>query len=98
VWDLFSAKEDLSKGLVQDLDTASAGIVLNIAEGNGRFHKKDQRRFLGFAQDAAVKAATSLDMAVLEKGIETKEAEYAKSLLERITAMLFQMIGRDTYE
>jgi four helix bundle protein len=99
VWlhELVQKSEDVPGELFGELDSAGTSIVLNVAEGNGRFHPKDRDRFLGFAQDAAIKAATCLDIAVMEKEIDRETAIHAKSLLERITAMLFRMIGRDRY-
>ena len=93
-----SCSAELPKQLFGELDAAATGIVLNIAEGNGRFATSDHRRFLGYAQDAAVKAATSLDLAALGRTIEPRNAGRAKRLLERVVAMLFRMIGPGEYD
>ena len=50
------------------LDKYATTIVLNVAEGNGRYSVLDQRKFLDAANRAAVKLAACLDM-VVEKGI-----------------------------
>ena len=81
-----------------ELDTAATGIALNIAEGNGRFATMDHRRFLGYAQDAAVKAAARLDLAALSGAVEPRNAVEGKALLERVVAMLFRMIGPAGYD
>ena len=39
-------------------------MVLNIAEGNGRYAELDHHRFLQIAQSAAVKGAVFLDLGV----------------------------------
>jgi hypothetical protein len=39
-------------------------VVLNIAEGNGRYAELDHHRFLQIAQSAAVKGAVFLDLGV----------------------------------
>ncbi|MFC1805879.1 four helix bundle protein [Planctomycetota bacterium] len=93
-----SCSAELPKQLFGELDAAATGIVLNVAEGNGRFATGDHRRFLGYAQDAAVKAATCLDLAVLGHAIEPRRAGTAKRLLERVVAMLFRMIGPAEYD
>jgi four helix bundle protein len=76
------------------IDTAATGLVLNIAEGNGRFAKQDHRRFLDIAVAAAVKAATSLDLAVVAGTLAAAEAEVGKQLLQRARAML---VGLQSY-
>ena len=50
------------------LDKYATKIVLNVAEGNGRYSVLDQRKFLDAANRAAVKLAAFLDM-VVDKGI-----------------------------
>src|SRR5438046_4692321 len=55
---------ELPNRLFRQLDEAGTSVVLNVAEGNGRYAELDQRRFLQIAQNAAVKGAVYLDLAV----------------------------------
>jgi len=48
--------------LKEDLDRSSTSIVLNIAEGNGKFSVKDRCRFLDIAHTSAVRCAATLDL------------------------------------
>jgi len=75
----------LSHRLARQIDEAATAVVLNIAEGNGRFSVLDHHRFLQIADRASVKAAVYLDLAV-EKGLVN--AVGGKKLLRRVSAML----------
>ena len=46
----------------RQLEKAATSLVLNIAEGNGRYSELDHRRFLDMAASSAVKAAAYLDI------------------------------------
>ena len=52
----------LSHRLLRQIDEAGTSVVLNIAEGNGRFAELDHHRFLQIAETASVKAAVYLDL------------------------------------
>ncbi len=79
---------ELSNRLFRQIDEAGTSVVLNIAEGNGRFAELDHHRFLQIAQSAAVKGAVYLDLAN-ERGllVET-EASAGKEILRGMSAML----------
>jgi four helix bundle protein len=80
--------EALSHRLARQIDEAGTCVVLNIAEGNGRFSVLDHHRFLQIADRASVKAAVYLDLAV-EKGLVAAAAmDAGKELLRRVSAML----------
>ena len=54
--------ETLDLSRVRDLDRHSTGVVLNIAEGNGKFSSSDRKRFLQIAISCGLQAASSLDI------------------------------------
>jgi four helix bundle protein len=66
-------------------------MVLNIAEGNGRFSDADQRRFFATSHEAAIKMAARLDLYVIQGLLPEKETEGWKALLERISVMTSSM-------
>lgn len=72
------------------VDEASTSLLLNIAEGNGRFSQLDQRLFIGRAEEAGVKLAAYLD---LVSPIETESTDAAKALLHEVMAMLGGLKG-----
>ena len=77
----------LSKPRFRDLDTNITSMVLNIAEGNGRFSGADHCRFLETAHRAAIKVAAQLDLCELRNEIAGDKAEEARALLARIASM-----------
>lgn len=75
------------------LDDLLTSMVLNIAEGNGRFCVTDQRRFIGTAHEAAIKTAARLDLCAIQDVIPTTEIESCKNLLSRVSIMTLSMIA-----
>ena len=77
-----------SNRLFRQLDEAGTSVVLNIAEGNGRYAELDHHRFLQIAQSAAVKGAVYLDLAVQRGDMVKTDATVGKEMLRRISAMV----------
>lgn len=67
-WDTKHAIQDhLPRAAASILENiAMARVVLNIAEGNGRFSTLEQRRFLATSHEATVKLAARLDLCVAQ--------------------------------
>jgi four helix bundle protein len=82
------AGKDLSNRLFRQADEAGTSVVLNIAEGNGRYAELDHHRFLQIAQSAAVKGAVYLDLIVERSLLVETEAGKGKKILSRISAMV----------
>jgi four helix bundle protein len=82
------AAKELSNRLFRQLDEAGTSVVLNIAEGNGRYAELDHHRFLQIAQSAAVKGAVFLDLAVERAFLVQTESIAGKEMLRRISAMV----------
>jgi four helix bundle protein len=61
------------------LDRASTSIALNIAEGNGKFSKKDRCRFFDIARSSALESAACLDVAVTKGHFSVEEIEEGKA-------------------
>ena len=49
------------------LDRASISVPLNIAEGNGKYARKDRCRYFDTAQASALECAAALDVLVAKK-------------------------------
>ena len=73
------------------LDKASTSIVLNIAEGNGKFAPKDRGRFLDIAIASALRAASGLDVLVAGKRARDEHVAGGKELLKQIVSMLLAL-------
>jgi four helix bundle protein len=80
--------KELSHRLFRQMDEAGTSVVLNIAEGNGRYAELDHHRFLQIAQSAAVKGAVYLDLVVERALLVETEATAGKETLRRISAMV----------
>jgi four helix bundle protein len=75
------------------LDRNATSIVLNIAEGNGRYSCTDHGRFLGLARQSAARAAALVDMCVAREVVPLELGDRGKELLMRIVAMLVRLRG-----
>ncbi len=73
------------------LDRASTSVVLNIAEGNGKFSIRDRCRFLDIACGSAVECAGCLDIYVARRLAMVQEIEAGKNRLVRIVSMLIKL-------
>ena len=89
-----------SSDLLSKLDKSTTSIVLNTAEGNGRFTGTDQVKFLGIAYKATVQSASLLDLAAGDGcSADLSLLEEGRDLLRRIAAMLRSLskaAGNDT--
>lgn len=83
--------DSLPATVFRRLDELLTSMVLNIAEGNGRFSKADQQRFIGVSHEAAIKLAARLDICVVQELIPADEVQEVKLLLERVAAMTLAM-------
>jgi four helix bundle protein len=77
-----------SADLISKLDTSTTAIVLNLAEGNGRFSGTDQAKFLGIAYKATVQSAALVDLATAKSSAEPSQVEAGLNMLRCIAAML----------
>ncbi len=75
------------------MDELATTVVLNVAEGNGRFHTLDKQRFLKTANRAAVKMAVVLDVAVAEGVLLVADVDEVKKMLARVARMSAAMGG-----
>jgi len=80
----FSCSSDLRS----KLDKSTTAIVLNIAEGNGRFTGTDQAKFFGIAYKSTVQSASLVDLATVNGSGDSSRTEKGRELLRRIAAML----------
>jgi four helix bundle protein len=69
------------------IDEAATSIVLNIAEGNGRFAHLDHSRFLDIANQATTKAAARLEISAIRGEVTLDKADKLVCLLVEIDKM-----------
>jgi four helix bundle protein len=80
------------------LDRAATSIPLNIAEGNGKFSKRDRARFFDIARGSALEAAASLDVLVSRKLMTSAQVISAKEQLVQIVNMLMGLLKALGYD
>lgn len=77
-----------SADLLSKLDTSTTAIVLNLAEGNGRFSGTDQAKFLGIAYKATVQSASLVDLATARSSAAPSQVEAGREMLRCVAAMI----------
>jgi four helix bundle protein len=74
------------------LDRSSTSIPLNIAEGNGKYSKKDKCRHFDIARGSALESAGALDVLVKKGLLKEEEILEGKEMLFEIVSMLVGLI------
>ena len=80
--------KQLSDRHCREIDHSATSLVLNIAEGNGRYSELDHRRFLEIAASSAVKASAYLDLYQQKLLSADLRTDQGRELLSRTVAML----------
>ena len=81
-------------GLRDQLDRASASVLLNCAEAVGRTGRRDQARFFAIARGSAYECVAILD--ILEDGcVDRVVLAEARALLLRCAALLAGLVRRN---
>lgn len=76
----------------EQLDRSSISILLNIAEGNGKFSGKDRCRYFDISMGSTLESAACLDILFVKKIINEEERYRGKEILNEIVAMLIGLI------
>ena len=76
------------------LERSGDSVALNIAEGNGKFSRKDRARFFQIANGSALEAAACLDLLVARRCCAADAIVKGKAILEEIVRMLFVMLDQ----
>lgn len=74
------------------LDRSSTSIILNIAEGNGKYSSRDRCRYFDIARGSALESAAALDILSAKALIKLEIAEFGKEMLREIVSMLVGLI------
>ena len=77
--------------LADQLHRAATSIVLNIAEGAGKFSKPDKRRYYLSAAGSTTECAAIFDVFLRLRAVPAERHSEAKALLERIASMLIKL-------
>ena len=74
------------------LDRAADSIVLNIAEGNGKFTPKDKCRYFDISRGSAMESSGCLDLLLAKNLIDANETKEGKIILRDVVNMLMGLI------
>lgn len=69
-------------------------MALNLAEGNGKFSKKDRARFWQIAHGSCLECAACLDVLVARKALLEENISEGKELAESVANMIFGLLDR----
>ncbi|AFH50683.1 Ribosomal protein S23 [Ignavibacterium album JCM 16511] len=74
------------------LERASNSIVLNIAEGNGKYTPKDRCRYFDISYGSSLESAACIDILNNRDLITINESNSGKLMLKEIVSMLIGLI------
>jgi len=74
------------------LSRASFSIILNIAEGSGRFSKKDRQNFFVITRSSVFECVAILDVLKDNHIISSQEFDEMESKADELSRMLYAMI------
>jgi len=77
--------------LADQLSRAATSIVLNIAEGAGKYSHGDKRRYYLTSSGSTTECAAILDVLLRLRLIQSEEHGRAKGVLDRIMSMLVKL-------
>ncbi len=89
---LFLENAKVSKNKKDQLERAAFSIMLNIAEGTGRFTKPDKKNFYIIARGSAFECVAIFDYLSDQNVIEKEKFNEFYSMLEEISKMLYALI------
>jgi four helix bundle protein len=84
--------KQLDSFIRDQLKRASISIVLNIAEGSGKFSKPDKSNFYTISRGSVYECVSLLEIIADDNSIEPKRFDYFKSQYETISKMLMGLI------
>jgi four helix bundle protein len=85
-------KNQISRSLADQLCRAALSVPLNIAEGNGRWHKGDKRNFFWIARGSVFECVPIIEILRIKNLITPTEHEIFHSRLEQMGKMLSALI------
>ena len=89
---VFIGQNKLNPTIKDQLRRASYSIMLNIAEGSGRFTKPDKRNFYVMARGSVFECVAIFDLLKETEGLPEQEHSVFYESLEELSKMLFSLI------
>lgn len=88
----YSRMDGMHRNLRDQVMRASQSVVLNIAEGNGKWSKADRASFFQMARGSALECAAAVDLLEITGGLTADEVQEAKATLGNTVGMLSGLI------
>jgi len=76
-----------------DIRRSARSIPSNIAEGHGRFHPKDNHRFLEIAKASLDETENHLEAGLTDGDFSRDDYEVAKTLIKRLTTAMTRLMA-----
>jgi four helix bundle protein len=92
IYVLLNSKVDLPRYIKDQLGRASLSVMLNIAEGSGRWGMKDQRNFYRIARSSAFECSSLIQFLLEVNEIKKEEASLHLDKINEVSRMLFGLI------
>jgi len=92
IYRLIKANNDLDSYIKEHLGKSSLSIMLNIAEGNGKFSRRDRRILFTDARASAFACHSLLNFVYQERAITVESKTTLSLLLDEISKTLSNMI------
>ena len=86
-------KGKVSYALLDQLQRAALSVALNIAEGNGRFHKKDKLNFFYISRGSIFECVPLLQVLRSKKILNDDEYQKLYTELETLSKMISGLIN-----
>jgi four helix bundle protein len=86
------ADKNLKSYEKDQLSRASFSIILNIAEGSGRFSKKDRQNFFVITRSSVFECVAILDVLKDNHVLSHEEFEKLESMADELSRILYAMI------
>lgn len=93
LFSVLSSKHKLDRTIQDQLKRAAISIILNIAEGSGKFSKADKRNFFTTARGSAYEVVAIVDILFDDAVVSKEERADLYSDLEIISKMLLGLIN-----
>ena len=92
VFDFLNSNHNIDAYINSQLKRASISMIINIAEGSGRYSNKDKRNFYIISRSSVYECVALFDILLTKKQIGHAEYEMYYKKFEEISKMLFGLI------
>ena len=89
---LLKENKQIDLFICNQLQRSSVSVVINIAEGSGRFSKADKKNFYTISRGSVYESVSLLDIILDTQKISSEQYIYFKQKFEVVSKMFFGLI------